>query len=195
MTRSHGARLATLDAGLSSRTFDATSSRNFEIGMDAMTGEATMQTRREFVQSSSLVGALAAIGLLGTEQALAQAQPWNKAAFEAKNLAEVVKALGGSAPAESKDITITAPDIAENGAVVPVGVASKIPNTQTVHILVEKNPNALAAGFNIPAGTEANVATRIKMGQTSNVYAVVKAADKYYVATKEIKVTLGGCGG
>jgi len=64
-----------------------------------------------------------------------------------------------------------------------------------VHILVEKNPNALAAGFNIPAGTEANVATRIKMGQTSNVYAVVKAADKYYVATKEIKVTLGGCGG
>ena len=154
-----------------------------------------MQTRREFVQSSGLVGALAAIGLLPAGPALAQAQQWNKAAFEAKSLADVVKALGGSAPAESKDITITAPDIAENGAVVPVGVASKIPNTQTVHILVEKNPNALAAGFSIPSGTDANVATRIKMGQTSNVYAVVKAADKYYVASKEIKVTLGGCGG
>ena len=154
-----------------------------------------MQTRREFVQSSGLVGALATIGLLPAGAALAQAQQWNKAAFEAKSLADVVKALGGSAPAESKDITITAPDIAENGAVVPVGVASKIPNTQTVHILVEKNPNALAAGFSIPSGTDANVATRIKMGQTSNVYAVVKAADKYYVASKEIKVTLGGCGG
>jgi sulfur-oxidizing protein SoxY len=154
-----------------------------------------MQTRRQFVQTSGLVGALAAIGLLKPEQALAQAQPWNKAAFEAKSLADVVKALGGTAPTESKDITITAPDIAENGAVVPVAVASKIPNTQTVHILVEKNPNALAAGFTIPSGTEPSVATRIKMGQTSNVHAVVKAGDKYYVATKEIKVTLGGCGG
>jgi sulfur-oxidizing protein SoxY len=76
-----------------------------------------------------------------------------------------------------------------------VGVTSKIPNTQAVYILVEKNPNMLAAGFNIPQGTEPNVATRIKMGQTSNVYAVVKAGDKYYVASKEVKVTLGGCGG
>jgi sulfur-oxidizing protein SoxY len=129
------------------------------------------------------------------ESALAQQSAWNKAAFEAKSLGDVVKALGGTPPAESKDIVITAPDIAENGAVVPVAVASKIPNTQTVHILVEKNPNALAAGFTIPAGTEANIATRIKMGQTSNVYAVVKAGDKYFVASKEIKVTLGGCGG
>jgi sulfur-oxidizing protein SoxY len=154
-----------------------------------------MQARREFVQASGLMGALAAIGLLGSEAALAQQPAWNKAAFEAKSLADVVKALGGTPPAESKDIVITAPDIAENGAVVPVGVASKIPNTQTVHILVEKNPNTLAAGFTIPAGTEANIATRIKMGQTSNVYAVVKAGDKYFVASKEIKVTLGGCGG
>lgn len=154
-----------------------------------------MQSRREFVQATGLTGALAAIGLLGTESALAQQSAWNKAAFEAKSLGDVVKALGGTPPAESKDIVITAPDIAENGAVVPVAVASKIPNTQTVHILVEKNPNALAAGFTIPAGTEANIATRIKMGQTSNVYAVVKAGDKYFVASKEIKVTLGGCGG
>ena len=154
-----------------------------------------MQTRREFVQSSSLAGALAAIGWLGTEQALAQAQPWNKAAFETKNLAEMVKALGGSAPAESKDITITAPDIAENGAVVPVGVASKIPKTQ-----IDRDPGreeSERAGGRVrhPGRHRGHVATRIKMGQSSNVYAVVKADGKYYVATKEIKVTLGGCGG
>ena len=78
---------------------------------------------------------------------------------------------------------------------VPVVVASKIPNTQAIYVLVEKNPNALAAGFSLPAGTEPNISTRIKMGQTSNVHAVVKADNKFYVATKEVKVTLGGCGG
>lgn len=153
------------------------------------------ETRRDFMKLTGVFGLLAAAGLLTTEQAFAQQQAWNKAAFETKNLNDAVKALGGSAPAESKDIVITAPDIAENGAVVPVGVASKIPNTQAVYVLVEKNPNVLAAGFNIPTGTEPNVATRVKMGQTSNVYAVVKADGKFYVATKEVKVTLGGCGG
>jgi sulfur-oxidizing protein SoxY len=150
--------------------------------------------RREFLQFTSLVGALAATGLLGAEQALAQ-QAWNKAAFETKSLADTVKALGGGAVTESKDITITGPDIAENGAVVPVGVASKVPGTQAVYILVEKNPNMLAAGFNIPAGTEANVSTRIKMGQSSNVIGLVKANNQFYMASKEVKVTLGGCGG
>jgi sulfur-oxidizing protein SoxY len=156
---------------------------------------AMNRNRREFVKMGSVFGLMAAAGLLTNEQAQAQQQAWNKAAFEAKNLDETVKALGGSAAAPSAEITIVAPDIAENGAVVPVGVASKIPNTQAVYVLVEKNPNTLAAGFQIPAGTEANVATRIKMGQTSNVYGVVKADNKFYVATKEVKVTLGGCGG
>lgn len=151
--------------------------------------------RRELVKVSSVFGLMAAAGLLTSEQAQAQQQAWNKAAFEAKNLDETVKALGGGTAAPSNDITIVAPDIAENGAVVPVGVVSKIPNTQAVYILVEKNPNALAAGFQVPAGTEANVSTRIKMGQTSNVYGVVKADNKFFVATKEVKVTLGGCGG
>jgi sulfur-oxidizing protein SoxY len=151
--------------------------------------------RREFVKLSGVFGLLVAAGLATTEEALAQQQAWNKAAFDSKSMAEAVKALGGSAPAESADIVITAPDIAENGAVVPVAVASKIPNTQAVYILVEKNPSALAAGFNIPAGTDPNVSTRIKMGQTSNVYGLVKADNKFYVATKEVKVTLGGCGG
>lgn len=152
------------------------------------------QYRRDIVKLGGVFGLLAAAGLLTSEQAFAQ-QAWNKAAFEAKDLDQTVKALGGTTAAQSADITINAPDIAENGAVVPVGVTSKIPNTQNVYILVEKNPNSLAAGFGIPAGTEANVATRIKMGQTSNVHAVVKAGDKFFVATKEVKVTLGGCGG
>ncbi|MBC8118276.1 MAG: thiosulfate oxidation carrier protein SoxY [Burkholderiaceae bacterium] len=154
-----------------------------------------MKDRREFVKLSGVFALLAAAGLIGAKEALAQQQAWNKSAFEAKTLDETVKALGGPSAAQSGDITITAPDIAENGAVVPVGVTSKIPNTQNVYILVEKNPNSLAAGFAIPAGTEPNVATRIKMGQTSNVHAVVKADNKFYVATKEVKVTLGGCGG
>ena len=152
------------------------------------------ENRRDFMKLTGVFGLLAAAGLLTTREAFAQQQAWNKAAFETKSMADTYKVLGGT-PAESADISITAPDIAENGAVVPVGVTSKIPNTQAVYILVEKNPNMLAAGFNIPQGTEPNVATRIKMGQTSNVYAVVKAADKYYVASKEVKVTLGGCGG
>jgi sulfur-oxidizing protein SoxY len=153
------------------------------------------QNRREFVQISGVLGLMAAAGLIATDEAHAQQQAWNKAAFEAKTLDDVVKALGGAAPAKSGDIAINAPDIAENGAVVPVAVASKIPNTQGIYVLVEKNPSALAAGFTIPAGTEPAVSTRIKMGQTSNVHAVVKADNKFFVATKEIKVTLGGCGG
>ncbi len=151
--------------------------------------------RREFLQFTGLVGALAATGLLSAEQALAQQTSWNKAAFDAKNLADAVKALGGSGVSESKDITITGPDIAENGAVVPVGVSSKVPGTQAVYILVEKNPNMVAAGFNIPAGTEANVSTRIKMGQSSNIVGLVKANNQFFMASKEVKVTLGGCGG
>ena len=120
---------------------------------------------------------------------------WNKAAFDAKNMADVLKAMGGASAQKSADIIITAPDIAENGAVVPVAVASKIAGTQSISILVEKNPSSLAAEFDILPGTEANVGTRVKMGQSSNIHAVVKAGGKYYVATKEVKVTLGGCGG
>ena len=89
----------------------------------------------------------------------------------------------------------TAPDIAENGAVVPVTVQSGLPKTESIAILIEKNPNMLAANFDLPSGTDPLVGTRVKMGQTSNVYALVKADGKYYTAVKEIKVTLGGCGG
>lgn len=152
-------------------------------------------TRRVAIKTGgSLAVTAAAIGL-GVLPLSAFAADWNKAAFDAKNLNDVLRAMGGSAAEKSGDIVITAPDIAENGAVVPVAVASKIPNTQSISILVEKNPSSLAAQFDILPGTEASVGTRVKMGQSSNVHAVVKAGGKYYVATKEIKVTLGGCGG
>jgi len=126
----------------------------------------------------------------------AAAQTWNKDAFDTHSLDETVKALGATAPVPSKEVTfVSTPDIAENGAVVPIGIVSNVPKTEAIAILVEKNPNMLAAAFDIPAGTDPSLSTRIKMGQSSNVYALVKADGKYYVASKEIKVTLGGCGG
>lgn len=143
----------------------------------------------------SLLTLLTAAGWLAPGEASAQAA-WNAAAFDTKSLDDTMKALGGGAPTQSKDISfVQTPDIAENGAVVPIGIASAIPKTTAIAILIEKNPNMLVAVFEIPTGTEPAVSTRVKMGQSSNVYALVKADGKYYTAVKEIKVTLGGCGG
>jgi sulfur-oxidizing protein SoxY len=152
-----------------------------------------MQNRRQMLQrSAAIASAMAGLGLL--PQA-AQAA-WNNAAFDAKNMADLVKALGVSAPTESKDVTITGPDIAENGAVVPVGCATALPGVKRLMILVEKNPNMLAALFDVTDAVDANFNTRVKMGQSSNVMAVAITADnKVLYAQKEIKVTLGGCGG
>jgi sulfur-oxidizing protein SoxY len=141
----------------------------------------------------AVMGLAVSAGLL--KPGSAWAQGWNKAAFETKSLADTVKAMGGSGATESKDIVISSPDIAENGAVVPFTISSRVPKTESIALLVEKNPNNLAASFNIPAGTEAGVTTRVKMGQTSNVTALVKADGKFYYTTKEVKVTMGGCGG
>ena len=153
--------------------------------------------RRDVLRTGSgitLMTLVAAAGWLRPGEALAA--DWNKAAFETNSMDATMKALGGSAPAQSKDITFfQTPDIAENGALVPIGVTSTIPKTESIAILVEKNPNMLAAVFDIPPGTDPSLSTRIKLGQSSNVFAVVKADGKYYVAGKEIKVTLGGCGG
>jgi sulfur-oxidizing protein SoxY len=111
-------------------------------------------------------------------------------------MADTMKALGGGEPVQSKDIVFfQTPDIAENGAVVPVGIISNIPKTESIAVLIEKNPNMLAAVFDIPPGTEPSISTRVKMGQSSNIYALVKADGKYFVAAKDVKVTLGGCGG
>ena len=143
----------------------------------------------------SLLTLVAAAGWLRPGEALA-AEGWNKSAFETHSMDETMKALGGSSPVPSKDIVFfSTPDIAENGAVVPIGITSNVPKTEAIAILVEKNPNMLAAVFDVPAGTDASLSTRIKMGQTSNVFALVRADGKYYVNSKEIKVTLGGCGG
>ena len=149
-----------------------------------------MQTRRQTLKQSAVVAGL----LAGTGLFPRYALAFNKAAFEAKNLNDALKALGASgAPAASGSVTLTAPDIAENGAVVPLAVASSLPNVKQ---LVEKNPNALVAVFNVTPEVEANFATRSKMGETSDVYAVAITADgKAHYAKKEVKVTLGGCGG
>lgn len=149
--------------------------------------------RRDFLQSSAAVAALlAGAGLL---PATAQAA-YQSAAFDAKNLGEVLKALGAAAPAESKDIAVSGPDIAENGAVVPVGVSTALPGVKRLMLLVEKNPSVLAAMFDVSDAVDANFSTRVKMGQSSNVIAVALMGDgKVLFAQKEIKVTLGGCGG
>ena len=153
--------------------------------------------RRKALQSGggiTLFALVAAAGWLRPERA--GAESWNKAAFDSRSLGDTMRALGGGEPAQSKDVEFfQTPEIAENGAVVPIGIASKVPKTESMAILIEKNPNMLAAVFDIPAGTEPMISARIKMAQTSNVYALVKADGRYYVATKEIKVTLGGCGG
>ena len=152
-----------------------------------------MQTRRQTLKQSAIVAGLLASTGLFPQYAMAA---FNKAAFDAKSVAEVMKALGASAPAESKDVSITGPDIAENGAVVPIGVSTALTGVKQLLVLVEKNPSALVAVFNPTDSVDTNIATRTKMGQSSDVYAIAVMADgKTLYAKKEIKVTLGGCGG
>lgn len=125
----------------------------------------------------------------------ATADGWNQAAFGGKSLDEIVKALGGAGYTPTKAISWGAtPDIAENGAAVQVSITSALPKTQAIAIVIEKNPGPLAAQFDVPPGTDPAIVTRLKMAQTSNVHAVVKADGKYFVATREIRVTFGGCG-
>jgi sulfur-oxidizing protein SoxY len=149
-------------------------------------------TRRETLKKSATVaGLLAATGLF-PQYALA----WNSVAFDAKSVADVMKAFGVGAPVASKDVTLTAPDIAENGAVVPMGVSTTLPGVKHMLILVEKNPSTLVAKFDVSDAVEPNFLTRAKMGQSSDVYAVAITTDgKALYAKKEVKVTLGGCGG
>ncbi len=158
--------------------------------------------RRDFIQSGSAQTALAlglAAGIIPTAQAQSPAAggtAWNRAAFEQKTFAEAAKALGATAaPTLSNDLLLNTQEIAENGNVVPVGAQSNIPGTTQMAFLVEKNPSPLAASFDVLPGMDANVSTRVKMGQSSNVYVLAKAGDKFYYAVKEVKVTLGGCGG
>ena len=151
------------------------------------------QNRRDALRIGSIFSLAVAAGLITPGEVFAA--EWQGNMFDAKTLDEALKAMGGDKFALSKDVSVTGPDIAENGAVVPVAVSSSIPNTELIAVLVEKNPSPLSARFAIPAGTEAMVSTRVKMAGTSNVHALVKADGKWFIASKEIKVTLGGCGG
>ena len=146
--------------------------------------------RRTVLKTTGAMATLLSLGIVTPSQALAA----GRAGFEAKSLGDALQAMGGAAAA-NEQVQIVSPDIAENGAVVPVGAISKLPNTTEMYLLVEKNPNPLSAAFTIPAGTEADVQTRLKMGQSTDVLAVVKADGKLFMAKKETKVTLGGCGG
>jgi sulfur-oxidizing protein SoxY len=157
------------------------------------TKETLMLNRRAMLSHSAKVATLLASAGLWPQAAQAA---YNAAAFEVKTMAELSKALGGSVPVESKDVTVTGPDIAENGAVVPVGVSTTLPGVKRLLLLVEKNPSVLSAMFEVGDAVDASFSTRVKMGQSSNVYAVAMMADgKLLFAQKEIKVTLGGCGG
>ena len=151
-----------------------------------------MQSRRQTLQRSAAVaGLLASAGFPQFAHAA-----FNKNAFEAKAIQDAVKAAGGASLIESKDVTLTAPDIAENVAVVPMGISTALTGVKHLLLLVEKNPLALVAIFQSNESLENNFLTRAKMGQTSDVYAVAIMADgKALWAKKEVKVTLGGCGG
>jgi len=151
--------------------------------------------RRSLFKLAGSVIAIAAAGAISMLRPMqAWAATWNKAGFDSKALADVLKTLGATAATESRDIVITAPDIAENSALVPVEVTSRIPNTQSVSVIAEKNPFPLVAIIEFFNGSEPYAYVRIKMGQTSNVWAVVKADGKFYTAKKEVKITVGGCG-
>ena len=148
--------------------------------------------RRKALKTGGGIGLLGVLTVLGLLPSLALAGV-GREAFDAKNLSDAFDALGDLIPEDSTFIKLTAPDVAENGAVVPVTVESTLNTTEQICILVDKNPTMLAARFVIPEGTEGFITTRIKMAQTSSVIALVKANGRFYRASKEVKVVQGGC--
>ncbi|MFV2058367.1 MAG: thiosulfate oxidation carrier protein SoxY, partial [Thiohalomonadales bacterium] len=143
--------------------------------------------------ASGVVGVAVSAGLLTPKSVLAA---WPQTSFDAKKVDEALTGLyGSSSHSKSGDINIKAPDIAENGAVVPITISTKLAKAETISVIIEKNPSPLAAHFELASGTEGFISTRVKMGKTSPVLAVVKANGKLYSASKKVKVTIGGCGG
>ena len=154
-------------------------------------------TRRLILKGAATV-ALVGLGNLPFSLAPALAAANDKYpedAFKQKSDADAIKALYGKTAEPSDKVKLDAPEIAENGAVVPITVSSSLADVTSISILVAENPNALAASYRIPAGTLPSVANRLKMAKTTNVIAVVEAGGKLYKTSKEVKVTVGGCGG
>ena len=137
-------------------------------------------------------GAVLALAMLAPVRALAA---WNAAAFDAKSVADALKAINGAGAAVNEGIVIDAPQIAENGAVVPIEVTSNIPGTTAISVLIEKNPFPLAARFDFKEGALPYVKINAKIGETSNVRVIAEAGGRSFSAMKEVKVTIGGCGG
>ena len=152
--------------------------------------------RRSFIKSSAAAGAFGVAVSAGLITPRAVMAAWPKAAFESADVDAAIKgSLGDGAVTESSDIALKAPEIAENGAVVPITVTSKIPGTESISILIPKNPTPLTATFKFGSNTEGFISTRVKMSQTSDVLAVVKAGGKLFSSKLTVKVTIGGCGG
>ena len=152
--------------------------------------------RRIVLRSAGATGAFAAAlaaGLLKPERVLAAT--WNKAAFGAKSSADALKGIGAADAVETRDVVIDLPQIAENGAVVPIEITSNVPGTKSIAVLIEKNPFPLAAKFDFMEGALPYVKLNVKVGESSLVRVVAEAGGKFYTASKEVKVTIGGCGG
>jgi len=159
-----------------------------------MTDVGFSATRRLILQGAGAV-ALVGLGNLPFPALAAANDKYPDEAFKAKSEADAIKALYGKSAEPSDKVKMDAPEIAENGAVVPIAVTTTLADVTSIAFLVSENPVALVASYKIPAGTLPNVANRIKMAKTSNVIVVVEAGGKLYSASKEVKVTVGGCGG
>ncbi len=158
--------------------------------------EVILMERRNALKAGGSFGLLALFGAFGLLKSGIALADWNKPAFTSKTMDDALAAMGAMSPENnSVFIHLTVPEIAENGAIVPVTVVSSLPKVEQISIFVDKNPNVMAANFIFPEGTEYMVTTRVKMGQTANVVALVKADGKFYRTAKEVKVTAGGCGG
>lgn len=156
---------------------------------------AASSTRRRLLRTLIIGGGYLVACTAGLRPVLLFAAQRNKAAFDAKVLTETMKSIGASAVAESDQIALKAPEIAENGAIVPVEITSKLPETQAIYVVADKNPQPLVAIFDIAPGLEPFISTRIKMAESMTVRALVKANGKFYATSHEVKVTIGGCGG
>ena len=152
-------------------------------------------SRRLILQGAGAV-ALVGLGNIALAPAYAAANDkYPEEAFKQKSDADAIKSLYGKTAEASDKVKLDAPEIAENGSVVPIAVSTTLADVTSISFLVAENPNALVASYRLPAGTVPAIANRIKMAKTSNVIVVVEAGGKLYSATKEVKVTVGGCGG